>query len=75
MEMRKKYLKLNVEDTFPDAEMTPSEVEFIELCLDKLKVDLESNFRMKYVLSKKQVIFLLLGIMREYAVFHNNKIN
>jgi hypothetical protein len=63
---------LDTEEIFPIVEMTPEDVVFIEHCLDKINVDLESGEDEDIVLSTKQVLFLVRGIMREYDTFLNN---
>ena len=60
------------EDIFPNLEMTPKDVVFIEHCLDKINVDLESETREEFVLSTNQVLFLVRGIMWEYDTFLSN---
>ena len=63
---------LDTEDIFPNIEMTPEDVVFIEHCLDKINVDLESEEDEVIVLSTKQMLYLVRGIMREYDTFLNN---
>jgi hypothetical protein len=63
---------MDPEDIFPNVEMTPEDVVFIEHCLDKIHVDLESEDDEEIVLSTKQMLYLVRGIMREYDTFLNN---
>jgi hypothetical protein len=57
------------EDIFPNLAMTAEDVVFIEHFLDKINVDLESEEDEEIVLSTKQILFLVRGIMREYDTF------
>jgi hypothetical protein len=63
---------LDTEEIFPIVEMTPEDVVFIEHCLDKIHVDLESEDDEEIVLSTKQMLFLVRGIMQEYNTFLSN---
>ena len=63
---------LDTEEIFPNVEMTPEDVVFIEHCLDKINVDLESEEDEEIILSTKQMLYLVRGIMREYDTFLNN---
>lgn len=66
---KEKYLSLDVEDVFPATEFTEEEVEFVEHFLDLLRVDLESEVQIKYFLSASQLIYLLVGLKRQYDGF------
>jgi hypothetical protein len=61
------------EDIFPSREMTPEDVVFIEACLNKIHVDLESEDDEEYIMGKNQLLFLIRGIMREYDKFLSNR--
>lgn len=63
---------MDTEEIFPNIEMTPEDVVFIEYCLEKINVDLESEEDEEIILSTKQVLYLVRGIMREYDTFLNN---
>jgi hypothetical protein len=63
---------LDTEEIFPIVEMTPEEVVFIEHCLDKIHIDLESEDDEEYIMGTKQLLFLIRGIMREYDKFLSN---
>lgn len=63
---------MDTEEIFPSSEMSPEEVVFIEHCLDKIHVDLESEYNEEYIMDTNQVLFLVRGIMREYDKFHSN---
>lgn len=58
------YQELEVEDIFPIDEFTSDEIEFIEKILDKIHIDLE--YQSDLLISTKQLIHLLTGIIREY---------
>jgi hypothetical protein len=64
------YAEVNVEDIFPIDEFTTEEVKFLEPFLDKVHIDLEHN--KEIIISTKQIIHLLTGIIREYANFRGN---
>ena len=70
--LEKDTVYLDTEEIFPSREMTPEEVVFIEHCLDKLKVDLESDEDEEFILSTNQVLYLVRGIMWEYDTFLSN---
>lgn len=70
--MQEKYKSLVVEDIYPIGELTPAEVVFIEYCLEEINVDLEYEAKTKFILSTKQLLCLLTGIMREHAIFFGN---
>jgi len=70
--LEKDTVYLDTEEIFPSREMAPEEVVFIEHCLDKINVDLESEEDEDFVLSTNQVLFLVRGIMWEYDTFLNN---
>jgi len=72
LERQEKYISLEVDKVFPFQELTEKEVEFVEICLDKLYVDLESEFFLKYIISSKQLILLIRGIMEEHTIFLGN---
>lgn len=59
----------NVDAIFPIKDRTVEETQFIDRCLDKMKVDLESEDNQDIILSPKQLIFLLQGIIREWDIF------
>jgi hypothetical protein len=61
------YSEVNVEDIFPIDEFTAEEVKFLEPFLDKIHVDLE--YRRDILISTKQLVHLLTGIIREYDNF------
>jgi len=63
---------MDTEEIFPNIEMTLEDVVFIEYCLEKINVDLESEEDEEIVLSTKQMLYLVRGIMREYDTFLNN---
>ena len=65
IERKDKYMSLEVDKVFPYQELTEKEVVYIEHWLDKLNVDLESEFKIHYVLSAKHLIHLMRGIMKE----------
>ena len=65
IEMKDKYMGLEVDKVFPYKELTEKEVVYIEKFLDRLDIDLESEFKIHYVLSAKQLICLIRGIMDE----------
>jgi hypothetical protein len=60
---------MDTEEIFPNIEMTPEDVVFIEHCLDKIHVDLESKDDEEYIMGRNQLLFLIRGIMREYDKF------
>jgi hypothetical protein len=60
---------LEVDDIFPIEDRTTKETRFIERCLDKIHVDLESEDDEDIILSKKQLIYLITGIIREWDTF------
>jgi hypothetical protein len=53
----------NVEDRSID------ETEFIDECLDKMSIDLETEENEDIILSKRQIIYLLTAIVREWDTF------
>jgi hypothetical protein len=53
----------NVEDRSID------ETEFIDRCLLQMSIDLESKENEDFILSKRQIIYLLTGIIREWDNF------
>ena len=57
-----------VDGIFPIGNRTITETQFLEHFLDK-KIDLESENCEEFVLSTKQIVFLLTAIMREYSTF------
>jgi hypothetical protein len=57
---------LDAEEIFPIEDITFEEVEFIKHCFDKIHVDIDSGDDEVIVLDKNQLLFLLIGIMREY---------
>jgi hypothetical protein len=59
-------LSLEVEDIFPERERTIEETQFIEKYLDKMNVDLEAEDPADYILSTKQLVFLLSGIIKAW---------
>jgi hypothetical protein len=63
---------MDTKEIFPGEEMTVEDVKFIEHCLNKLHIDLESDDNKEFVLSLNQLVFLLRGIMREYNLFVGN---
>lgn len=63
---------LDTKGIFPGEEMNVEDVKFIEHCLNKLHVDLESDDNKEFVLSTNQLVFLLRGVMREYNLFVGN---
>lgn len=63
---------LDAEEIFPIKDMTIEEVEFIEHCLKKIHVSIDSKDEEVIVLDTKQIFFLLTGIMREYNIFLAN---
>lgn len=67
--MGEKYINLHVEEVFPASDFTTEEVQFGEHFLDKLGVDLESGVKIKYFLNPSQLIYLIIGIKREYDGF------
>ena len=69
MDMQERYKRLEVEDLFPVEETNEMEVAFIEHCLDKLGINLESTGKITYTLNAKQLIYLLLGVIRVYDIF------
>jgi hypothetical protein len=64
------YEEVNVDDIFPIDEFTIEEVKFLEPFLDKVHIDLEHN--KEIIISTKQLIHLLTGILREYDNFRGN---
>jgi hypothetical protein len=69
MGIQKKYRSLVVEDIYPMGELTSAEVVFTEHCLEDLNVDLENEAKTKFILSTKQLLCLITGIMREHTIF------
>ncbi len=61
------YWEVEVEDIFPIEEFTTEEVVFLDNILDKIHVDTE--FVQEIMLSTKQLIHLLTGVIREYENF------
>jgi hypothetical protein len=61
------YTEVIVEDVFPIDEFTVAEVKFLENTLDKIHVDLEST--KDIIISTKQLVHLLTGIIRDYDKF------
>lgn len=72
MDMRERYRRLEVEDLFPVEETSEMEVAFIEHCLAKLSINLESECKITYTLNSKQLIYLLLGVIRVHDIFLEN---
>jgi hypothetical protein len=60
---------LDTRGIFPGEEMTVEDVKFIENCLQKLHVDLESDDDKEFLLSVNHLVFLLRGIMKQYNIF------
>ena len=67
--IQENFLRLKAEDIFPNRKMTPEDVVFIEHCLDKIHVDLETDTHEEFIMSTNQVLYLVRGIMREYDTF------
>jgi hypothetical protein len=65
--MKEKYVHLDVEDVFHVSEFTEEEVQFVEPLLDQLGVDLESPVEIKYFLGPSQLIYLIIGVLRDYC--------
>jgi hypothetical protein len=60
-------IEVKVEDVYPIEEFTVDEVKFIENILDKTDIDLE--YDKDIIISTKQLLHLMTGIMREYDTY------
>lgn len=60
-------VEVKVDDIFPIGDFAREEVKFIENILDKMQIDVE--YEMDILLSTKQLIHLITGIIREYDDF------
>lgn len=60
---------LEVEDIFPIQDRTTMETQFIERCLDKMHINLEDENQEDIILTNKQMIHLLTGVIREWDDF------
>jgi hypothetical protein len=67
--LEKDPYSLEVDKIFPIKDRTVEETQFIDHFLDQIHVDLESEDNQDIILSPKQLIFLLQGIIIEWDIF------
>jgi len=65
----KTYYYLEVDNIFNVEDRTIMETQFVEKCLDDMNIDLESEDNNDIILSKRQMIYLLTGIVRQWDIF------
>jgi len=65
----KTYYYLEVDKIFNVEDRTIQETQFIERCLDRMFVDIESEDNEDIILTNSQLIYLLTGIVREWDTF------